>query len=832
MSIDTIHNHENPKGSHSAATTSHHSLDRERDSGPSFQFPRTLSSNLSERGNGVNQGVGSDGVFDEKMTNGRESLKGEEGNKRDEKLMYDLENVTSAIERLYAAAPQLDNQRVEMRAGPSTERITENGEKARERMERDKWRELEEIWKMIEHAHRRVRDGRDGQRVDREGLRERREDRVQIALSFQSGLSDLRIHAHQQRQKFFDDLVDNGENGRFVEQDCERHSVDATEARARESRNRDEFIQQLVDAAQDRLPSQDADAPGSSVELRQRRLEAFTHDIIERVSASRYNSQDYPTTPEARMQAQREQLVDDIIRYSSSGRLVDQRSLPPTPRADKADPMEVVSVKDFLLTKPSSSKLSERRKSVGGETGGRSRSNSSEEGRNGFAKFKSIVRRSSLSLGLISNPLEHQENLNIVQIMLHGPHLSSVTDLVVQVPPPLPNLAHITNSSQETGVTEALIVSKRDPASSFRISLPVAVRQDQTVPLIPQSLHLEAKLASLPIRPEPSAFSLHSALSHPMSGSELRSFKPHTLACASCQCDLADLSDITLEGYKDLPSEHWAEMLDVWMCHQDPSWTSQLAEKTNDGFWPTLKTVLVGGSYLLVHRDHVDLKILTAEKSSAEQGWFSLNCTCGAVLGKQREKDGRPGEGTVRFDKWALPLQHPLSAYIISDMLALAQAHASYRFIISDPIGPRMKIWLFNPSVRISYRRATSNNSPSPSPFRATFTPSRRSSNTSLVHSKSTDMNGDHLRPKGHSTSSNVKGGTRILRAAKIMYRILPSSSDEELPGFGEMNQVESLVYPTSVCEVLERILRESTGMYPLARRTMGAFDVGFLERV
>lgn len=52
------------------------------------------------------------------------------------------------------------------------------------------------------------------------------------------------------------------------------------------------------------------------------------------------------------------------------------------------------------------------------------------------------------------------------------------------------------------------------------------------------------------------------------------------------------------------------------------------------------------------------------------------------------------------------------------------------------------------------------------------------------------------------------------------------------LPGLGSGGQVEELSYSRNVCLRLVASLRESTSVYPLARRIMGVFDVGFLERV
>lgn len=97
----------------------------------------------------------------------------------------------------------------------------------------------------------------------------------------------------------------------------------------------------------------------------------------------------------------------------------------------------------------------------------------------------------------------------------------------------------------------------------------------------------------------------------------------------------------------------------------------------------------------------------------------------------------------------------------MADLLELAQAHATYRFIISDEEEnkPRLLIWIFNPSVKISYR-TTSVASPSP-----------------LKHSASassdTDRRSGSRRSSSASASSSKESAkviSKTLRAAKIMY--------------------------------------------------------------
>lgn len=172
-------------------------------------------------------------------------------------------------------------------------------------------------------------------------------------------------------------------------------------------------------------------------------------------------------------------------------------------------------------------------------------------------------------------------------------------DLVLQTP------------SSASGSVDEAIVSRKD--SVLRIPLPTAVHAGQSITLSAQDLHYEARLSALPT-PTSSVTSFNTVLATALSASELRSRSPSALCCTACEREIADVSAAsrsgqkgtgTGAGYKDLPSEHWAEMMEVWMCHSDPAFTSQLAKRTEEGFWPAQGGVLVGGSYVLVDKEDV-----------------------------------------------------------------------------------------------------------------------------------------------------------------------------------------------------------------------------------
>ncbi|WWC68796.1 uncharacterized protein I206_102731 [Kwoniella pini CBS 10737] len=732
-----------------------------------------------------------------------------------EKMLLELDSLTSAIERLSSVVPRLHDQRVEMRhtASSSSSKsripITDGHNLSKEdkiKLEKQKMKELEEIWDKIERAHgkRRIMV-EDGQRADGE------------------------IWERRTKERFINRIVDQAEARRLDDQDSIMGAVDADLARARDLRNRDHFLRDLIDSSEERrLDNQDANIPKT---------------------ADRKAS-----------------LIENLMEYSTSGRLHDQDSLPPTPRHGNngekiEDPLELVTVQDFLAGGgPDRSRSLGRdtfRENTNGNAEGsssmaRSRSNSvpldegimskkSISGRSTPTTFKKIagmMRRGSGQLNLPLKPnngfdanniayvTEHQENLRSVQITLHGIGVSSNLELQVE--------------SSMTNDEEAVITSKMNPSISIRIALPTAIQHGQIIPFSAQSLHLEAKLVAQPIPP-----SVASLLpSYPLSAPDLRKIEPTTLCCTSCERELATLPT---DSYKDLPSEHWAEMMEVWMCHNDPSFTARLAEKTKEGFWPQNGGVLVGGSYLLIGKERIKWGNITAEQGDQVEPWNVISCHCGEVLGKQRSKDDKPGAETVRFSKWAVALlkedddeeiaeliRFPLSVFVVSDMLELSQAHASHRFIVSEEESgnKRIYVWLFNPSVKMSYAKPTEP-SPMPSPLRKSITLdgeeksriSRRSSIASSIGGKSVQQ----------KVTLSASPGQIVLRAAKIMYKIVEMNGEkdlDDLPGFGLGGQVESLSYPTTICDKLINTLKESSRVYPVGRRSLDAFDIGFLGRV
>lgn len=110
-----------------------------------------------------------------------------------EKMLLELDAVTSAIERLYEAAPQLANQRADYRTSRA-----EPSDKGKERKkkqsfaeERVKEQELLTIWERIEKAHGNGRATTTAQSVEVEPGWEKRLQQERVRHSFEAAITHI-----------------------------------------------------------------------------------------------------------------------------------------------------------------------------------------------------------------------------------------------------------------------------------------------------------------------------------------------------------------------------------------------------------------------------------------------------------------------------------------------------------------------------------------------------------------------------------------------------------------------------------------------------------------
>lgn len=158
-------------------------------------------------------------------------------------------------------------------------------------------------------------------------------------------------------------------------------------------------------------------------------------------------------------------------------------------------------------------------------------------------------------------------------------------DIEAEVLPPFPE------SYSEGG--DRLII-RSGSRNSLPLILPARVlpgKQEVRV----QSTHYEIKLTT--IGPRPSADAPVEDPPPLLDAAQLAAARPSSFICASCSLILVQATKVN--EYRDLPSEHWQELVDAWMCHSDQKLHDQVVKHGKTGFWPEAEQALVGGSYIL-----------------------------------------------------------------------------------------------------------------------------------------------------------------------------------------------------------------------------------------
>ena len=157
------------------------------------------------------------------------------------------------------------------------------------------------------------------------------------------------------------------------------------------------------------------------------------------------------------------------------------------------------------------------------------------------------------------------------------------------------------------------------------------------------------------------------------------------------------------------------------------------------------------------------------------------------------------------------PTKVPLSAFIAEDMNEFVHAHATYRFVVFDEEEerPRILIWLFKPTMKLSYAVQTQYVIPKSGAIRAAKV-LYKILDTASVYS---DLDGLVLE----LTMCTPRPTDRRHRSVLKRY-----------PGFP---QAEHLYYPRGICRRLGALLKESNTACPENMRTITGLDVGWLQR-
>ncbi|VDC02706.1 unnamed protein product [Peniophora sp. CBMAI 1063] len=520
-----------------------------------------------------------------------------------------------------------------------------------------------------------------------------------------------------------------------------------------------------------------------------------------------------------RSEAQRNEFVGKLVEHAGSRRMTGQDAAPPRERDPEA---RLMTLPEFI--RESSRERREEREREVKEREGRERAKTPPN----LDKRRSLksLRSRSMSAPSLSWFLRPSSGSS----SRLRPSSSGSTDSVSEEPEPKERaltyvaehhaaLKHVLafismDGKLGLGNLEYEVEDGELVVSGTRMPLPAPVAEGKVVPWTQAQGHLELKLpttssASSSSRPNSRAATRtpttpntpHDDADEPaplLDATTLSSLRPHTLSCSSCSLPLVRTGHDA--QWDDLPSEHWAELVDAWMCHGDMALNERVARHAR-GMWPRDGQVLVGGSYVLVGSRDVVQSGLRVGAAKPGEDWRSVRCKCGTYSGRCQDVDSEDGPQTVfRFAKYAIrpmtasadPPRIPLSAFVLADMDEHAAAHATYRFVVLDEeeARPRLLLWLFKPSLKLAYRL-----------------------------------------PKHYMLPERD-----CVRAGKVLYKILGPGTQgvdfatllNRYPGFP---QAEHLMYPKDVCTRIAALLKESTKCYPESLRTMTGLDVGWLLR-
>lgn len=188
--------------------------------------------------------------------------------------------------------------------------------------------------------------------------------------------------------------------------------------------------------------------------------------------------------------------------------------------------------------------------------------------------FSTQYQIGSLELSYVA---EHHESLQHVMVFLNVTGATQGVDLEVNV------------HSGADNVERFIVLS----GSKATLPSPLPARVSPGKPTINvQRGHFELKLQTVgtPEPPSPPAVEMYDATA-------LSKAMPTTFICSSCSLPLVQSTKV--KEYKDLPSEHWEEFVDAWMCHSDQKLHKEVMENAKRGFWPKDGEALVGGSYIV-----------------------------------------------------------------------------------------------------------------------------------------------------------------------------------------------------------------------------------------
>ncbi|PVG01457.1 hypothetical protein CPB86DRAFT_104586 [Serendipita vermifera] len=558
---------------------------------------------------------------------------------QDEKMRLEFEAVTMAIDRLYQVAPQLHNQRVELK--------------------KKKLEEMERASKANSKAAVGTSSGvaNNAQR-SRSGSSAEKTEFPRIASN--KGKSKLRDEERDLDNMLL--LIGKASSRRLNDQAVimtDDMKLRIQKAKQQDDEDRRKFVEQLAthsDAG--RLHNQDATIPSSPRIKDPDALLTLPEFIREAVPPGIQTTLNDPnallTLPEFVRESQQMKIANGSAESNGA-----------------------------TTSRPSA--LEAREKKTGKSLyKHRSKSFSNASGAGAWLMSRGWMRHpSSLIPSLIndegSKSPRSQAGLNVTFVAEFQEYLNTVILLFkldgYDTPPKQVTLEVVPNPGE--GVTSGdRILVKHGASWSPPLLLPTRVLLGKFTAQ-PTGEHYEIKLET-----PPSPQSTGSGPVALLDAVQLTTLSPSSFVCSSCSLPLAQnpvnqqatssqqpsdgLSTANPQrsslAFKDLPSEYWAELVDAWMCHQDQKLTERITQGAKEGFWPAKDECLVGGSYLLFEEASI-IKSNTKQTDKKNVSFFQRRILLDAMIFADEKKAcaGLSHQRSMLISSWILGyfLQRP-----------------------------------------------------------------------------------------------------------------------------------------------------------------------------
>ncbi len=167
--------------------------------------------------------------------------------------------------------------------------------------------------------------------------------------------------------------------------------------------------------------------------------------------------------------------------------------------------------------------------------------------------------------------------------------------------------------------------------------------------------------------------------------------------CNSCGSCLLESKNI--ENILEMPSESWAEMMDMWFCHRDKNTTAGSGIISGSNFIPRPQGLFVGPSYILLNKQG-SWKENINELSSME-----VVCTnCNTVVGVS------DSENSFRINKWNMNLSYSNKitnfdtlGFVYSVIMDSVHSHTSRHFEIYNEDTDKLSLLVWVLNIGISF---------------------------------------------------------------------------------------------------------------------------------